>query len=123
MPFILNPENLLIKGRRGDSGSFIFKFKENLSPFCIHFCVKKNINDPDSKALISKEYSNINSNELTVALTADDTIKLTAPNGNYGTYYWGLKIHTGSEYVQTIIPTEFNKPPLMHIYPSIGGIE
>lgn len=120
MPFIIDKDSLLIKGRKGDSASFTFDFNQNISNCTIHFYVKKNLNS--TEAIIEKEYTNLSTPSVTVTLTSEDTEKLAAQVGTYNTYYWGLKISNGINYVETVIPKEFNNPPLMYIYPEIGGV-
>lgn len=119
MPFTIDEESLLIKGRKGDSASFTFNFNQNISAYTVHFYVQKNINSTET--IIEKEYKNPPSTAITVNLTTEDTDKLSAINNSYNTYYWGLKISNGTEFAQTIIPQEFKTPPMMYIYPEIGG--
>ena len=119
MPFTINEESLLIKGRKGDSASFTFNFNQDISAYTINFYVKKSINAMET--VIEKTYPNPASNAITVNLTTEDTEKLTAQANSYSTYYWGLKINNGTEFAQTIIPVEFKTPPMMYIYPEIGG--
>lgn len=120
MPFTIDEDSLLIKGRRGDTASFTFNFNKDMSGYAIHFYVKKNIKD--SEAVLEKIYEKPQSTSVTVNLTANDTDKLTALNNSYNTYYWGLKINNGTTFAQTIIPQEFKNPPMMYIYPEIGGV-
>lgn len=119
MPFTIDEETLLIKGRKGDSASFTFNFNQDISSYAVHFYVKKNVNAPD--ALVDKEYKNLTGSSVTVELTAEDTDKLPSLANSYNTYYWGLKITNGTNFAQTLIPHEFNAPPLMYIYPEVGG--
>lgn len=119
MPFTIDEESLLIKGRKGDSASFTFNFNKDVSAYSVYFYVKKNMNSSDT--IIEKEYKNPSSPCVTVNLSTEDTEKLTALNNSYNTYYWGLKIANGTEFAQTIIPQEFKNPPMMYIYPEIGG--
>jgi hypothetical protein len=119
MPFTIDEDALLIKGRKGDSASFTFNFNKDVSAYSVYFYVKKNMNSTDT--VIEKEYQNPSSPCVTVNLTTADTEKLTALNNSYSTYYWGLKIANGTEFAQTIIPQEFKNPPMMYIYPEIGG--
>lgn len=120
MPFTIDEDSLLIKGRKGDTASFTFNFKQNMSDYNIHFYVKKNIND--AQVVLEKIYEKPQSTSVLVNLTANDTEKLTALNNSYNIYYWGLKINIGTAFVQTIIPQEFKNPPMMYIYPEIGGM-
>ncbi len=119
MPFTIDEESLLIKGRKGDSASFTFNFNKDISAYSVYFYVKKNMNSPET--IIEKEYKNPTSPCVTVNLTTEDTEKLTALTNSYNTYYWGVKIANGTEFAQTIIPQEFKNPPMMYIYPEIGG--
>ncbi len=119
MPFIIDEESLLIKGRRGDTASFTFNFKQDMSQYIIYFYVKKNINSTD--LVIEKRYEYPTTTSITVNLTVDDTNKLQSLSNSYNTYYWGVKIYNGSDFAQTIIPQEFKNPPMMYIYPGIGG--
>ena len=120
MPFTIDENSLLIRGRKGDTASFTFNFNQDISAYTVHFYVKKNLNTSDG--IIEKEYANPNTNSVTIELTTEDTEKLTAQANSYTTYYWGLKINNGSDFAQTIIPTEFKSPPMMYIYPEIGGV-
>lgn len=120
MPFTLDESSLLIKGRKGDTASFTFDFNKDISAYTVRFYVKKNIND--SEAIIEKEYTNPTSTFVIVNLTTEDTEKLSSQANSYNTYYWGLKINSGTEFAQTIIPQEFKNPPMMYVYPEIGGV-
>lgn len=120
MPFTIDEELLLIKGRRGDSASFTFNFNRDISGYTVHFYVKKNVGDDD--AIITKEYINPTTHAVTVDLSATDTEKLSAQINSYSTYYWGLKINCGNDFVQTIIPQDFKSPPMMQVYPMIGEV-
>lgn len=120
MPFTIDEDSLLIKGRRGDTASFTFNFNQDISNYTIHFYIKKTINASDS--IVEKIYVKPSTNAVTVHLTTEDTDLLTAQGNSYSTYYWGLKINNGSEFAQTIIPQEFKNPPMMYIYPEVGGV-
>lgn len=120
MPFTIDEDSLLIKGRKGDTASFTFNFNRDISDYTVSFYVKKNINSPE--AIIEKSYVNPTTTSVTVNLTTVDTEKLTSQANSYSTYYWGLRISNGSAFVQTLIPQEFKNPPMMYIYPEIGGI-
>lgn len=120
MPFTIDEESLLIKGRKGDTASFTFNFSRDISSYTIHFYIKKNVNSSD--VVVQKIYTNPGVNSVTVDLTTDDTSKLTSQANSYTTYYWGLKISDGNYFAQTLIPQEFKNPPMMYIYPEIGGV-
>jgi len=120
MPFTLDESSLLIRGRKGDTASFTFDFNKDISAYTVHFYVKKNIND--TEPIIEKEYANPTTTFVVVNLTTDDTAKLSSQANSYNTYYWGLKINAGNEFAQTIIPQEFKNPPMMYVYPEIGGV-
>lgn len=120
MPFTIDEESLLIKGRKGDTASFTFNFNRDISAYTVNFYVKKSMNTQE--AVIEKKYINPSSTAVTVNLTTQDTQKLTARADSYTTYYWGLKITNGNDFAQTMIPQEFKNPPMMYIYPEIGGI-
>lgn len=122
MAFTLDENSLLIKGRKGDTASFTFNLNQDISNYTVHFYVKKNIGDADSKMIISKEYPNPTATFVTVNLTTEDTEKLSVQANSYSIYYWGLKISNGKDFAQTLIPQEFKNPPMMYIYPEIGGI-
>lgn len=119
MPFTIDENSLLIKGRKGDTASFTFDFNQDISAFTVSFYVKKNMKTSD--LVIEKIYANPATNSVTVNLTTTDTEKLTASANSYNTYYWGIKLSNGNEFAQTIIPQEFKNPPMMQIYPEIGG--
>lgn len=120
MPFTIDKESLLIRGRRGDTATFTFNFSEDISGYAVHFYVKQNMKTTD--VILDKVCANPVNNSVTIALTTGDTEKLTAPANTYSTYYWGLKICNGTNFAQTIIPKEFNNPPMMYFYPQIGGV-
>lgn len=119
MPFTLDKDSLLIKGRRGDTASFTFNFNQDMSAYTVHFYVKKNITSGDP--VIEKQYKSPAESAITVNLTTEETSLLSAQTNSYGTYYWGLKITNGTDFAQTLIPQEFKAPPMMYIYPEIGG--
>lgn len=120
MPFTIDKSSLLIKGRKGDTASFTFNFNRDISNFDVYFYIKKNLNI--SEPIIEKVYKKPSNNTVTVHLNETDTAKLNSQINSYSTYYWGLKIKNGTDYVQTIIPQAFKNPPMMYIYPEIGGI-
>lgn len=119
MPFTIDEESLLIRGRRGDTATFNFNFNQDISAYSVYFYVKKNLNV--TEAVIEKEYEKPLTGSVTIHLTEDDTKKFISQPNSYTTYYWGLKIKNGTDFVQTIIPKEFKNPPMMYIYPEIGG--
>lgn len=120
MPFTINEDSLLIRGRKGDSATFTFDFNQDMSDYKIDFFIKKNIDSKET--IIKKEYANPVEQVVSVTLTSEDTSKLSANGNTYQVFYWGLRVSKGTDYVQTIIPTEFNNPPMMYIYPEIGGV-
>ena len=120
MPFTIDEDSLLIKGRQGDTAAFTFNFSQDISDCTIHFYVKKNMDS--TEVILDKKYANPTSSSVTIMLTTEDTGKLTAIANAYSTYYWGLKICKGPTFAQTIIPQEFNNPPMMYFYPEVGGI-
>ena len=85
MPFTIDENSLLIRGRRGDTASFTFDFKQDISAYMVSFYVKKNMNSPET--IIEKEYKNPSSTCVTVNLTTSDTEKLNALTNSYNTYY------------------------------------
>lgn len=119
MPFTIDEDSLLIRGRKGDTASFTFEFDFDLSDYTVYFYVKRNLKSTDE--VITKEYTDLTGTSVDVNLTANDTDNLTSTAGLYSTYYWGLKITKGDDYVETVIPQEFKNPPMMYIYPEIGG--
>lgn len=120
MPFTIDQDSLLIRGRRGDTASFTFNFNEDISDYTVHFYIKKSVTSSD--CVIEKKYENPPSHAITVNLTTQDTELLSAQANAYTAYYWGVKINKGSDFAQTIIPHEFKNPPMMYIYPEIGGV-
>lgn len=120
MPFTIDEGSLLIKGRKGDTAAFTFNFSQDISDYTIHFYVKKNMDS--TEFIIDKAYANQMTSSVTVKLTTEDTDKLATIANAYSTYYWGLKISQGTAFAQTIIPQEFNNPPMMYVYPEIGGV-
>jgi len=119
MPFTIEEDSLLIRGRKGDTASLTFNFEQDISAYTVHFYIKRNIND--IAAVIEKEYTNPTDSSVVINLTTEDTNKLNAQANSYTTYYWGLKITNGNDFAQTIIPQEFKNPPMMYIYPTIEG--
>ena len=118
MPFTIDEDTLLIKGRKGDTAEFTFSFDQDISEYTVGFYVKKNISD--AVALIEKEFVHPVAQSVTVNLTVADTDNLVVDGSAYGTYFWGLKIGNGTTFAQTIIPQEFKTAPQMRIYPEIG---
>lgn len=119
MPFTIDENSLLIRGRKGDTASFTFNFNQDISAFDVSFYVKKNLNSAD--LVIEKKYEKPTTSSISVNLTTTDTEKLSAQANAYTTYYWGVKLSNGEDFAQTIIPQEFKNPPMMYIYPEIGG--
>lgn len=119
MPFTIDEESLLIRGRKGDTASFTFNFNQDMKEFTVSFYVKKNMNSTD--CIIEKNFTNIPTTSVIVNLTKTDTSKFSAQANSYTAYYWGLKITKGDTFAQTLIPQEFKTPPMMYIYPEIGG--
>lgn len=120
MPFTIDTESLLIRGRRGDTASFTLNFEQEISQYTVSFFVKKNVGDEE--AIIQKNYEKPQGRSLIINLTSEDTKKLFAQPNSYSTYNWGLKIGIGNEFVQTLIPQNFDSAPKMYIYPEVGGI-
>lgn len=120
MPFTIDEDSLLIKGRKGDTASFTFNFNRDISQYDVHFFIKKSMNDP--VALIEKTYTKPSVKSITVNLSTEDTGNLSAKSGAYNVYYWGLKINKGTEFAQTLIPQEFKNPPMIYVYPEIGEV-
>lgn len=120
MPFTIEDNSLIIRGRRGDTASFTFNFEQDISAYTVHFYIKKNISDKE--ALIEKIYTNQQNKTVVVNLDTEDTEKLSAQPDAYTNYFWGLKINIGNEFAQTLIPQGFDNPPEMLIYPAIGGV-
>ena len=120
MPFTIDEETLLIKGRKGDTASFTFNFNQDISNYTVSFYIKKTLNAVTP--VIEKSYANPNSTAVTVNLTIADTENLSSVPNSYSTYYWGIKLSRGEDFAQTIIPQGFNNPPQMYIHPEIGGV-
>lgn len=118
MPFKIEKDSLLIKGRKGDTASLSFDFNQDISDYTIHFYISKKVDFSD--VIIEKTYAYPAEKIITVKLTTEDTEKLSS-SINYGTYYWGLKITKGTDFAKTLIPQEFENPPMMYVYPKIGG--
>lgn len=119
MPFTIDENSLLIRGRKGDTASFTFNFNQDISAYTVSFYVKKSLSS--SELLIEKQYEHPTTSVVTVNLTTADTSKFSAQPNSYTTYYWGVKLTNGEEFAQTIIPQEFKSPPMVYIYPEIGG--
>jgi len=118
MPFTIDETTLLIQGRKGDSATFTFNFTQDISAYTVSFYVKKNMYHAP---IIEKNYVNSATNSITVNLTSDDTEKLMSKDSSYKVYYWGVKVSNGIDFATTLIPQEFKDPPMMYIYPEIGG--
>lgn len=119
MSFTIDEESLTIKGRKGDTASFTFEFENNLSGYALDFVIKKGIND--NEPIITKSFSNLSTNSIAINLTSEDTVKFAVPSNTYGTYYWGLKISNGRDFVQTLIPEDLGNPPLFLVYNEVVG--
>ena len=124
MTFIIDDTKLTMRGWKGDSGSFVFNFDTDmdLSSCQVYFYVKKYIDDSDDDAVITKTYSQISNNSVTVNLTTNDTKNLEATTENCSPYFWGIKLcNSTANYGQTLIPKDFDFPPLLIVYPEIIG--
>lgn len=119
MGFTIDTGSLLIKGRKGDTASFTFNFNKDMSAYEIKFWIKKNLND--ETPVVAKEYVGNATGAVTINLTSDDTDKLKTKGSDYGVYYWGLKINIGTEFAQTLIPSDLQNPPMLYVYPEIVG--
>lgn len=119
MSFTIDEDSLTIKGRKGDTASFTFEFENNLSGYALDFVIKKGVND--SEPIITKSFSNLSTNSIAINLTSEDTAKFSVPPNTYGTYYWGLKISNGRDFVQTLIPDDLGNPPLFLVYNEVVG--
>lgn len=117
MTFELNDETLMISGYKGDSASFTFQFNEDISNSTICFYIKKNINDSEDKAVLTKEFVNPTNKIVDLKLASSDTSKLGTLNASFRDYYWSLKIKTGDEFVQTLIPNDYATTPIFRVYP------
>lgn len=117
MPFTIDEDSLLIRGRKGDTASFYFHFDEDISDCVVNFYIKQNITS--NTMVITKTYTNPTDSSITVNLTTDDTSKLESNGANYKVYYWGLKVTKGTDYVETVVPKDFHNIPMMYIYPKV----
>lgn len=120
MPFTIDEDTLLIKGRKGDTASFTFEFDQDISAYTVSFYIKKNLTSANN--VIEIEFKNPINKSVTVNLASADTSKLTSLANSYSIYYWGLAISNGIDFEQTIIPQEFKNYPMMHIYPGKRGV-
>lgn len=118
MSFTIDEESLTIKGRKGDTASFTFEFENDLTNYTLDFEVKKSF---DGEAIITKSFNSPTNNSIVVNLTSEDTEKFSVPANSYGTYYWGLKISSGIDFAQTLIPESLGTPPLFLVYREVVG--
>lgn len=117
MTFELNDETFMISGYKGDSASFTFQFNEDISNSTVYFFVKKNINDSEDKAVLTKEFVNPVGSVVDLKLLPSDTLKLGTLNSSFRDYCWSLKIKTGDDFVQTLIPNDYATTPIFRVYP------
>lgn len=117
MAFKLDEKNFMISGYKGDSASFTFKVNSEISDYSLCFYVKKNINDPEEKAIFTKEFVNPVDNTAVLELSSEDTSKFLTKNSCFHDYYWSLKIKNNNGYVQTLIPNNFEEVPVFRVYP------
>ena len=120
MGFKLDEGTLAIKGRRGDSASLSFAFPQDkdISAYDITFIVA----DIEGNTIITKKVEKPTTQIVEIKLTENDT-KLVHSNGKAAREYsWGFKVNVGIDFVQTIIPQEFNASPKFIVYPAIGEI-
>lgn len=119
MPFTIDEDNLLIKGRKGDTGSFTFNFNQDMSAYTVTFGIVEDVGD--TTAIIEKEFVNPSEQSVTVNLLTTDTELLNADGDSPKVYYWYLKISAGSSYAETLIPQAFDSAPQLHVYPEVYG--
>lgn len=117
MTFELNDKTLMISGYKGDTASFIFQFDTDISNSTVCFFIKKNINDSEDKAVLKKEFISPSQNIVNLKLSELDTKKLGTPNSSFRDYYWSLKIKFNNEFVQTLIPNNYDANPIFRVYP------
>ena len=117
MTFEINEKTLMISGYKGDTASFTLQFNQDISLSNVYFFVKKNVNDPEEKAVLKKEFFTPANNLVNLKLTENDTKKLGGSNSSFNDYFWGLKIKIGDDFVQTIIPNTFGANPVFRVYP------
>lgn len=97
----------MLKIITGDTAGFTFslvypgavadKGTPDLTNATVKFIVKKNINDPDSRAVFTQEIQNPETNKVYFEMSADATGKLHA-----GTYKAGCKLYYEGGLEQTV---------------------
>jgi len=117
MPFIIE-EDYLLKIRKGESGTIVFKFNIPLKGFCTDFSILK---DGLEKPVIIKTFKDILENILEIKLSSDETDKLSTDEGFRGEYNWNLRLYNDKGFNSIIIPNKLNKSPKLFVYPKIGG--
>lgn len=125
MPFTIDKDTLLIKGREGDTAEMTFDFNKDISDYTVVFSIFKNIGD--ATAVVTKTFANPTTEYVTVKLHVADTELLESDGESPGIYYWQLKIskpaevEDGDDFAQIIIPQEFKPHPQVHVYPEGYG--
>jgi len=117
MPFTIDEDNLLIKGRKGDTASFRFDFEEDISAYTVTFGI---VSEIGSDPIIEKTFENPTTQYVDVELSTTDTELLDADGDSPGIYYWYLKRVTDTTFAETIIPEDFKPAPQFRVYPEIG---
>ena len=94
----------IIPTTKGDTTSIVFTITDssgvavNITGYTAYFTIKKDPNDPDARAIITKSWTSHTtpaSGITTLSLTSADTNKAN------GTYFWDLKLKDGSSNITT----------------------
>ena len=132
MIFTINQTTYNISGTKGDSGAFIFQFNRNMDGATACFIVKENITTDDDDAYITKSYTfpaasavSGENNTFVVSLFPADTLDIPIVTDQdppkYDDFVWGLRVHKGDIYGETVIPTTGGTYPKFRMYYNIAA--
>jgi len=126
MSLYINSDSNMIYMRRRDSGVMRFCFDHDMTGVTVTFAVKRNKEDSDDDAVITKSYTcgvdeTVAPTEAYFYIMPDDTAELevepTKVKFEYQDYYWMLKIETNNGYMaDTVIPSGSSSYPKFRLY-------
>lgn len=67
--------------------------------------------------VINKTCKVFENNWIILDLDSNESETLFSDGENYKTYYWGLILHKGEDYRDTIVPRNFEEKPEFRVYP------
>jgi len=131
MIFTIDASTYAIAGTKGDSGAFIFKFNKDMDGATACFVVKEQITTSDADAYITKSYTfpatsatSGDNDTFNVELLPGDTLDIPIVTEQdppkWDDFVWGLRVHKGTTYAETVIPKTGGTYPKFRIYYNIS---